>query len=154
LGNIGLVICCLVMTIVLGTLEPALQSRLPSSYLVIAVVHTLMVAATFLTALYALWTYRWNSSWMPMLLLVIATGVYAVANIVYAHSLLTSSYLADDLINAAWLLMFGLIAIAAHEQSWLSRHERLEPPQEVLAHERWVEAVIPALLIIIMVVVA
>ncbi len=58
LGNIGLVTCCLVMTIVLGTLEPALQSRVPGFYLVIAVVHTLLVAATFLTALYALWTYR------------------------------------------------------------------------------------------------
>ena len=70
LGNIGLVTCCLVMTIVLGTLEPALQSRVPGFYLVIAVVHTLLVAATFLTALYALWTYRWSASWMPMLLLV------------------------------------------------------------------------------------
>ena len=51
------------MTIVLGTLEPALQSRVPGFYLVIAVVHTLLVAATFLTALYALWTYRWSTSW-------------------------------------------------------------------------------------------
>ena len=31
LGNIGLVTCCLVMTIVLGTLEPALQSCVPAS---------------------------------------------------------------------------------------------------------------------------
>ncbi|HET9446037.1 MAG TPA: hypothetical protein VFO35_07250, partial [Steroidobacteraceae bacterium] len=104
-GNIGLVTCCLVMTIVLGTLEPALQSRVPGFYLVIAVVHTLLVAATFLTALYALWTYRWGASWTPMLLLVLATGVYAVANLVYAHSLLTNSYLADDWINISWLVM-------------------------------------------------
>ncbi len=154
LGNMGLVTCCLVMTIVLGTLEPALQSRVPGFYLVIAVVHTLLVAATFLTALYALWTYRWSASWTPMLLLVIATGVYAVANLVYAHSLLTNSYLADDLINISWLLMFGLIAVAAHEQAWVSQHDQREPPQGILAHERWLEAVIPALLIIIMIVVA
>jgi signal transduction histidine kinase len=153
-GNIGLVTCCLVMTIVLGTLEPALQSRVPGFYLVIAVVHTLLVAATFLTALYALWTYRWSASWMPMLLLVLATGIYAVANLVYAHSLLTNSYLADDFINISWLVMFGLIAIAAYEQAWLSQHEQCELPQGMLAHERWLEAVIPALLIIIMVVVA
>jgi hypothetical protein len=154
LGNIGLVTCCLIMTIVLGTLEPALQSRVPGFYLVIAVAHTLLVAATFLTALYALWTYRWSASWMPMLLLVIATGVYAIANLVYAHSLVTSSYLANDLINAAWVVMFGLIAVAAHEQAWLSQHDRSEAPQGMLAHERWLEAVIPALLIVIMVAVA
>ena len=154
LGNIGLVTCCLVMTIVLGTLEPALQSRVPGVYLIIAVVHTLLVAATFLTALYALWTYRWSASWMPMLLLVLATGIYAVANLVYAHSLLTNSYLADDVINVSWLLMFGLIAVAAYEQAWLSQHEQREPSQGLLAHERWLEAVIPALLLIIMIVVA
>jgi signal transduction histidine kinase len=153
LGNIGLVTCCLIMTIVLGTLEPALQSRMPGFYLVIAVVHTLLVAATFLTALYALWTYRWSTSWMPMLLLVLATGIYAVANLVYAHSLLTNSYLPDDLINVSWLLMFGLIAVAAYEQAWLSQHDQREA-QGFLAHERWLEAVIPALLLIIMIVVA
>jgi signal transduction histidine kinase len=154
LGNIGLVTCCLVMTIVLGTLEPALQSRVPGFYLVIAVVHTLLVAATFLTALYALWTYRWSTSWMPMLLLVLATGIYAIANLVYAHSLLTNSYLADDVINVSWLIMFGLLAVAAYEQAWLSQHEQRELPQGFLAHERWLEAVIPALLLIIMIVVA
>jgi signal transduction histidine kinase len=154
LGNIGLVSCCLVMTIVLGTLEPALQSRVPGFYLVIAVVHTLFVAATFLTALYALWTYRWSTSWMPMLLLVLATGIYAIANLVYAHSLLTNSYLADDVINVSWLIMFGLLAVAAYEQAWLSQHEQRELPQGFLAHERWLEAVIPALLLIIMIVVA
>jgi signal transduction histidine kinase len=50
--------------------------------------------------------------------------------------------------------MFGLIAVAAHEQAWLSQHDRREPSHGILAHERWLEAVIPALLIIIMVVVA
>jgi signal transduction histidine kinase len=154
LGNIGLVTCCLLMTIVLGTLEPALQSRVPAFYLVIAVIHTLLVAATFLTALYALWTYRWSASWMPMLLIVIATSVYAIVNLVYAQSLLTNSYLAADLINVSWLVMFGLIAVAAHEQAWLSQHDRREAPQGILVHERWLEAVIPALLLIIMVVVA
>ena len=154
LGNIGLVTCCLLMTIVLGTLEPALQSGWPISSLAIAVLHTLLVAATFLTALYALWTYRWSASWMPMLLLVIASAVYAIVNLAYAHSLLTKSYFANDLLNVSWVVMFGLIAVAGHEQAWLSQHDRREAPQGILAHERWLEAVIPALLIIIMVVVA
>jgi len=126
----------------------------PGFYLVIAVAHTLLVTATFLTALYALWTYRWSASWLPMLLLVFASGVYAIVNLVYAHSLITSTYLANDLLNSAWVVMFGLIAVAANEQAWLSQHDRREAPQGILAHERWLEAVIPALLIVIMVVVA
>jgi hypothetical protein len=87
-------------------------------------------------------------------MLVIGFGIYAVANLVYAHSLLTGSYLPSDLINASWLVVFGLIATAAHEQGWLSSHSRTAPPQAIIAREAWLEAVVPALLIIIMVIVA
>jgi signal transduction histidine kinase len=152
-GNIGLVTCCLAVTILIGILEPALQSGLPDLHLIIALIHTLLVTAAFLTALYALWTYHWGSSWTPMLLLVIGMGVYAVTNLLYAHSLLTQSYLPSDLLNASWLLMFGIIAVAAREQAWLSGRRRTEPPESIVMRERWLEAVVPALLIIIMVLV-
>jgi signal transduction histidine kinase len=75
-------------------------------------------------------------------------------NLVYAQSLLTNTYRASDLLNVSWVIMFGLIAVAAHEQSWLSQRDHRELPQGILSHERWLEAVIPALLLIIMVVVA
>lgn len=153
-GNIGLVTCCLVVSVVLGIVEPALQSGAPGTYLLIGLVHTVLVALTFITALYALWTYRWSSSWTPMLMLVVGFGIYAVANLMYAHALLTGSYLPSDLINASWLVVFGLIATAAREQAWLSSHSRTDPPQAIIARERWLEAVVPALLIIIMVIVA
>jgi light-regulated signal transduction histidine kinase (bacteriophytochrome) len=42
-------------------------------------------------------------------------GAGAVSNLIYAHSLLTGSYLPNDLINASWLVMFGLVASAAFE---------------------------------------
>jgi signal transduction histidine kinase len=153
-GNVGLVLCCLAVTVVLGMLEPALQINVPAFYLWIGLVHTVCVAATFLTALYALWTYRWGASWTPMLMLVLAMCIYAVTNLIYAHSLLTLSYLPNDLINGSWLVMFGLIAASARDQVWLSRHEHAEPPQRMQQRERWLEAVVPALLIIIMVIVA
>src|SRR5690349_14134716 len=89
-----------------------------------------------------------------MLLIVIATCVYAVANFTYAHALLTQSYLPDDLVNGSWLVMFGLIASAAHEQSWLSKHDPGDLSHQMRARERWLEAVVPALLIVIMVMVA
>src|SRR6185295_3559000 len=69
IGNIGLVTCCLAVTVVLGMLEPALQLRVPPLYLWIGVAHTVLVAATFLSALHALWTYRWGVAWMPTVLL-------------------------------------------------------------------------------------
>ena len=154
LGNIGLVTCCLVVTVVLGILEPALQANVPAFYLLIALLHTLLVAATFLVTLYALWTYQWGVSWPPMLMLTVAACIYAVTNLMYSHSLLTRRYLPDDLINMSWLVVFGLIAIAAREQRWIQRQVRAPRPGRRPARERWLEAVVPALLIIIMVIVA
>jgi signal transduction histidine kinase len=154
-GNLGLVTCCLAITVVLGMLEPALQNEdVTATFLWLGVAHTVLVAGTFLSTLSALWTFRWGSSWMPMLLLVFATCIYAVSNFTYAHALLTESYLPNDLVNISWLLMFGLVAAAAHEQAWLSKRDHGDITQKVQARERWLEAVMPALLIVIMVMVA
>jgi signal transduction histidine kinase len=153
-GNLGLVTCCLAVTVVLGMLEPALQnSSMTATFLWIGVAHTVLVAGTFLFTLSALWTFRWGASWTPMLLMVIGTCVYAVSNFTYAHALLTESYLPDDVVNVSWLLMFGLVAGAAHEQVWISKREQGDITQKIRVRERWLEAVMPALLIVIMIVV-
>ncbi len=153
-GNLGLVTCCLALTVVLGMLEPALQNQsITATFLWLGVAHTVLVAGTFLFTLSALWTFRWGSSWTPMLLLVIGTCVYAMSNFTYAHALLTDSYLPDDVVNVSWLLMFGLIAAAAHEQAWLSHRDPGDLTRTIRVRERWLEAVMPALLIVIMIVV-
>lgn len=155
LGNLGLVTCCLAATVVLGMLEPALQDKnFSPAFLWLGVAHTILVAGTFLATLSALWTFRWGAAWTPMLLLVVSTCVYAVTNFIYAHSLLTKSYLPGDFVNASWLAMFGLVAAAAYEQGWLSKHGHVDVTQKMQARERWLEAVVPALLIVIMTIVA
>ncbi|HWK52333.1 MAG TPA: hypothetical protein VNR40_20705, partial [Steroidobacter sp.] len=151
-GNLGLVTCCLAVTVVLGMLEPALQNpTVTATFLWLGIAHTVLVAGTFLFTLSALWTFRWGSSWTPMLLMVIGTCIYAVSNFAYAHSLLTDSYLPDDVVNASWLLMFGLVAGAAYEQAWLSKREQGDIKHKTQVRERWLEAVMPALLIVIMI---
>jgi signal transduction histidine kinase len=153
-GNLGLVTCCLAVTVVLGMLEPALQNQsVTATFLWIGVAHTVLVAGTFLFTLSALWTFRWGSSWTPMLLIVIGTCIYAVSNFTYAHALLTESYLPDDVVNVSWLLMFGLMAGAAYEQAWLSKRDPGDITEKIRVRERWLEAVTPALLIVIMIVV-
>lgn len=154
LGNIALVTCCFLVTVVLGLVEPAQQSGVASLNLWVVAGHCALIAAMFLYALYALWTYRWSTSWSPMLLLVISSGIYAICTLIYVHALLTRTYLPSDVINMSWLLVFGLVAWAAAERLWLHRHPYSPPPHRMLQRERWLEAVMPALLIIIMIVVA
>lgn len=154
LGNVGLVTCCLVVTIVLGLIEPAVQSGISSTVLWLAALQNFTIAGTFLYALYTLWTYRWTTTWGSMLILVVGTGIYAVSNLIYIHALLTHTYLPSDIINMSWLAVFGLISWSASERLWLVSHPYTAASDRLLLRERWVEAVIPALLIIIMVIVA
>jgi len=139
---------------VLGLVEPALRSGRTPLSLWISAFQCLLIVASFLYALFALWTYRWSTTWGAMLLLVLASGIYAVCNLIYVHALLTRTYLPTDVVNMSWLLVFGLIAWSAAERLWLHRHPYTAPPQRMLMRERWLEAIVPALLIIIMVVVA
>jgi signal transduction histidine kinase len=154
LGNVGLVTCCLAVTIALGLIGPALDSGLSPYLLWLGALQNVVIAASFLYTLYLLWTYRWSTTWGPMLMLVVASGIYAVCNLLYVHALLTRTYLPSDVINMSWLVVFGMLAWAASERGWLLRFPYSSGSDRLLLRERWVEAVIPALLIIIMVVVA
>jgi signal transduction histidine kinase len=153
-GNVALVLCCLGAAGALGLLEPVMRSQASIAYMAIGSMHSVLLAGTFLVALFALWTYEWSRAWTSMLLIVIASGVYSVSNLVYSHSLLTGSYVVSDVINGSWCAVFGFIAWAAHERLWLQEHPAVEPPHQMLARERWLAAVIPALLIVIIVGVA
>ena len=147
IGNIGLVVCCLVAASVLGLLELLLTTTLSFGQLLGGGIHSLLLAGAFLVALFALWTYRWNRAWTPMLLLTLGAGVYSVTNLIHSHALLSGTYVESDLINASWCAVFGCFAWAAHERWWLELHPTVEAPQRMLAREHLLEAIIPALLI-------
>jgi signal transduction histidine kinase len=153
-GNVALVVCCLVAAGVLGLLEPVMRAQRSAAYMWVGSLHSVLLAATFLVALFGLWTYAWSRAWTAMLLIVFATGVYSVSNLIYSYSLLTGTYVVSDVINGSWCAVFGLIAWAAHERLWLEEHPGVDAPHRMLARERWLEAVVPALLIAIMVGVA
>jgi signal transduction histidine kinase len=151
LGNLGLVSCCLLTVIVLGMLGPAMAVHFPIQRMLVGLVHTTFVSLAFLVALYSLWSFRWETGWITMVLLVVATGIYFVANFVYSRGLINATYRADDLVNLSWLILFGLIAIAANEQVCERHAPSSELPARLQSRERWLEAILPALLITIMV---
>lgn len=153
-GNVGLVVCCLGAAIVMGLLEPALRSKASRAFLFVGTFHAILLAGTFLVTLFALWTYRWNRSWTAILLIALGSDIYSATNLIYSYSLLTGTYVVGDLINGSWVLVFGLVAWAAHERWWFEEHPMVEAPRQMQARERWLEAIVPALLIVIMIGVA
>jgi signal transduction histidine kinase len=154
-GNVALVCCCLVFSVVVGMLEPLLRSDRPIPDLWIGVLQNAFLAICFLTALYLFWTYRWSAAtWTPMLLLVIGIGSYSVANLIYAHAVMTGGYTPNDFVNGGWLVAFGCIAAAATERLWRLHHVQPDAAKRMDADQRRMEAIVPALLILIMVLAA
>jgi signal transduction histidine kinase len=153
-GNLGLIVCCLALTLVLGMLDPALRVRAPSTHLWFGLAYTLLVATTPLAALYALWSYHWAKSWTALIFILSGTTAYAISDLVLFHLLLTGSYSHSQLINAGWLILFGCIACAAYEQVRASREVGAQRPAWIELRERWLEAIVPGLLILVMIGVA
>jgi signal transduction histidine kinase len=153
-GNLGLIVCCLALTLVLGMLDPALQVQAPSAHLWFGLAYTLLVATTPLTVLYALWSYHWTKSWTPLVFLLVGTSIYAICDLMMFHLLLTGSYAHSQLVNAGWLVLFGCIACAAYEQARANRQVVEQRPAWLELRERWLEAIVPGLLILVMIGVA
>jgi signal transduction histidine kinase len=155
LGNLGLIGCCLAVTVVLTFLEPLLQLPEPTLKIFGALVHATLIASTFFAALYYLWTRQWGATWLPMLLIVAATGVYTLGNFAYAHSLVLRTYQPAGWVNVAWFLLFMLIGLAAHLRASVARRGAFSVAADRLMarRSRLLEAMIPALLIVMMVIV-
>jgi signal transduction histidine kinase len=154
LGNLGLIGCCLAVTIVITFMEPWVRTNASSVSIMGSMIHSTLVASTFFAALYFLWTHRWRASWLPMLLMVLAMAVYTLGNFVYVHGLLTETYRPADWVNATWIAMFVLIALSAElRRSSLAQISPSPADAEglIARRERLLEATVPALLIVIMV---
>lgn len=155
LGNLGLIGCCLAVTVVLTFLEPVIELPEPSLRVYASLLHATLVATTFFAALYYLWTQQWSATWAPMLLIVLATGVYSLGNFAYAHSLLMRTYRPVDWVNVTWFLLFLFIGLSAHLRAAVSRRDSsfVDAARLMARRSRLLEAMIPALLIVLMVIV-
>ena len=154
LGNLLLIVCALSVALLILLFEPAMMPtrNLASNYVVAS--HCIGLATMFVTALYLLWSHRWEELHWPIVLLLTGAGLHTGTYITYIHDLMIGRYVAGSWINVSWLFVFGAYAAAAYERSWqiarlpVLRHESLGRRERVL------EALVPALLIAMMLAVA
>jgi signal transduction histidine kinase len=149
LGNLGLIGCCFVVTLVIAFLEPVARTS-PSVNLIIGLGHSFFVSLTAFAALYYLWTRQWTTGWVSMLVIVAGTMIHTVGNFVSVHDAILQAYSPNAWPNTTWSVTFLAIGLAAQ----LRRATAFEPwvASDVrTARARRFEAMIPALLIVIMV---
>jgi signal transduction histidine kinase len=153
-GNLGLAICTLAAILAITVTEPAAQSMRTPLIIAATILHGVLYAAACLVALYLLWGYRWQNAYWPLVLIAIGTGIHAAGFISDVHRRLLGTYHGSDLHNLVWLVSLGFVACAAYEYAWSHRHRPPNPPSALLARERWLEATMPAILVVAMVAIA
>lgn len=153
-GNLALIACTAVVVFVVTLWEPASLPHRSSSANAIALLTASALTATCMIAVFLLWSYRWDSLYWPLLLIVLAVAVHTVTYVTTVHFRMTAAYSSYDWYNAGWLVGFGVMACAAHERAWQVAHAHTDSVKDAEARERLVEACAPALLILIMLVVA
>jgi signal transduction histidine kinase len=88
-----------------------------------------------------------------MLLISCGAAVYAIGNFVYVHELLMQTYQHADWVNTSWIVAFLAFGLAAHLRRLPAALPADLHEAETSRRTRQLEATIPALLIILIVVV-
>jgi PAS domain S-box-containing protein len=151
-GNLGLIVCSFATVFVTAVLEPGLHSAASAQFIAVALIEAAVISVAFICSFYFLWSYRWGALGTPLVLLVAGIAVHAAAAIVYIHRLMVDEYSATDYLNVAWLAAFGLHSWAASEFLRDRRGSAHTHAAKVHAAERWIEALLPGFLLLVVVI--
>lgn len=149
LGNLGLIGCCFLATLVIVFFEPVARAW-PSVDVGLALAHASFVSLTAFAALYYLWSRQWNAGWISMLVIVAGTMIHSLGNFVSVHDMIVRSYRPDAWVNTTWGATFLAIGLAAQLRRAVGTDHGIASDVRT-ARARRFEAMIPALLIVIMV---
>ena len=152
--NLALLLNALLTVLFIALWEPARRSTVSQSVIWVHGAYCLSIGSVLIVALYLFWSYKWQSTWWPLLLVTTAAVVYTAGDIYYLRAVITNTYAATDWVNMMWDATFALIAVGAYEQRWRVVHPPVKAGSRSLARDRWLEATIPGLLILAIVGVA
>lgn len=147
-GNLGLIVCSLAVAIVTGLLEPIAASPHSRSYILLALAEAFAIIFAFLLAIYFLWSHRWSGRTTPLLLIVMSYAVHGVLSLLYIQSLIESDFGASHYLNIVWIVALGLQHWASVEQRRIASGDATIPYDVLAARERRIEALLPGLLLL------
>jgi signal transduction histidine kinase len=153
IGNVVMIGCATVVAFIVTLWEPAMLPHRSWTANAVALLTCSALAVTCMTAVYLLWSYRWNRSYWPLVLVVMAVTILTITYATNLHYRMASTNNSYGGHSAGWLLGFGVMACAAYERIWQIDHPHVDSIKDLEARERLVEAIVPALLILLMLVV-
>jgi PAS domain S-box-containing protein len=144
IANLTLILCSLAVVINTMVLDPVMRTQRSPYFVTVALVESLSITATFIIGTYFLWSYRWGGETRAMLLMIVGFGIHAFCGLIYTHELLIDQFVATDFVNIGWIIAFGLQHGAAIEQRRIARDPKIRVST---TGEGWLEALVPAVLL-------
>ena len=145
LANLALILCSLAVVLDSLIVEPLFVTTQPPGFLAVVLAESLSVAAAFVIAVNSLWSYRWRADLRPMLLIAFSLTLHGFSTLIYGQRLMLE-YRAIDVVNIGWIVAFALQHCAAVLQTQGATREF--QPSGAYQGEGWVEALVPALLLL------
>lgn len=154
LGNLGLIICSLAVAIVTALLEPIAHTTHALPYVGIALAEALGIMSAFVLSVYFLWSHRWGLETAPLILIVLSYAVHATVSLLYMHQLILRDFDANHYLNIVWIISFALMHLASRAQVRIAAGASKVPADVLEAREGHIEAVLPGLLLLALVMAA
>lgn len=154
IANFGLIICSLAVAMVTALYEPVAATDHSIAYLTIAFIESMSIISAFVLSVYFLWSHRWGAHTNVLMLVVLSYAVHGSISLFYVHSLIVSSFGASHYLNVGWIMAMGLQHWASCEQVAVARSTHTLSSDALFARERRVEALLPGLLLLSLVLAA
>lgn len=151
-GNFGLIVCSIAVALVTGLLEPIAASLHSRNYILVALAEALSIILAFLLSIYFLWSHRWSGRTTPLVLIVTSYAVHSGAALLYIQALIERQFSASHHLNVLWVAAMALQHWASWEQRRISHGEVAISSEVLAARERRIEALLPGLLLLALVI--
>ena len=157
LGNLGIILSAIAIVVVIILYIPISVSGQSAVFIGIVVAYPVMYALAFFFTLFCFWYYSWQNYHHVFGLLLGSLFLHAATVVLYSLELLDARFDAVDYINVYWLAAFVLQFLAAREQDFLNSQQpnaARQGPQTRVRHMSYVEGVMPAIALGLVLVVA
>lgn len=147
LANLGLILCSVAIVLLNAFTGPFIETQQSIGSSLVLVGEKASITIAFIAAIYFLWSYRWGARLLPYALLTLSLGVQMISGLLYTRELIVVDYGADSVFNVGWTLAFALHQWAAETQ--VRAQSRGEDERaSVRQSQGWVEAFVPAALLL------
>jgi PAS domain S-box-containing protein len=153
-ANLGLILCGLAAILIVVFTQPFARSTSELGAALVIVAESTLITIACIVAMYILWSYSWGLRLASTALITAALVVHTIAAVFYTRQLIIEQYSIVSAFNILWLIAFALQHCAARSRLAAARGSDDGYSQVVQEKHGWVEALLPAALLLCMAVTA